>query len=330
MHHGKRAFKVLDQLGEPPLYRARTRDQNIIIFFDRGCRSYKPHRLLEPPPCAVARDSAAQALGGGEAKARNMVIVVLIRNTAARLQDERGRNEARSTLHMQKLGAGLETSDGRHRFTALPALCRQALAPLGSPPREHLAPAFGRHTSAEAVALLADEPRRLVGAFHGATPGSILRSERPASGSAIPGLIGCCARSSQSIPREFRDSAEPTGHRRLRLPTMPRVPRSSRVSQKSDNHQLSPQCGCQSPPRGVLTFRFCSAAIQRIEYPSFCISRIIGSSCFARSRAPPRIWEEHPVFIEEKSRFGGFPLPGYLEPHRKLLSASYAAPSYRS
>ena len=163
-----------------------------------------------------------------------------------------------------------------------------------------------------------------------ATPGSILRSERPASGSAIPGLIGCCARSSQSIPREFRDSAEPTGHRRLRLPTMPRVPRSSRVSQKSDNHQLSPQCGCQSPPRGVLTFRFCSAAIQRIEYPSFCISRIIGSSCFARSRAPPRIWEEHPVFIEEKSRFGGFPLPGYLEPHRKLLSASYAAPSYRS
>ena len=87
-------------------------------------------------------------------------------------------------------------------------------------------------------------------------------------------------------------------------------PRSSRVSQKSDNHQLSPQCGCQSPPRGVLTFRFCSAAIQRIEYPSFCISRIIGSSCFARSRAPPRIWEEHPVFIEEKSHFGGFPLPG--------------------
>jgi hypothetical protein len=67
------------------------------------------------------------------------------------------------------------------------------------------------------VALLADEPRRLVGAFHGAAPVSILRSERPAPGSAIPGLIGCCAHSSQSIPREFRDSAEPIAHRRLRL-----------------------------------------------------------------------------------------------------------------
>src|SRR5262245_11542633 len=50
---------------------------------------------------------------------------------------------------------------------------RQALAPLGSAPRKHLPSALRRHTRAKAVAPLADEPRWLIGPFHGR--GSLVR-----------------------------------------------------------------------------------------------------------------------------------------------------------
>src|SRR4029453_4432639 len=127
VHLGKRAFKVLDQLGEAPLYRARTGNQNIIISLNRGRWPCEPHRLFEPPPRPVARDSAAEALGRGEAEARNMVIGALIRNTAACLQDKRGCHITRSAFHMQKLGTGLETSDGSPRLRHCRLSGRQAL-----------------------------------------------------------------------------------------------------------------------------------------------------------------------------------------------------------
>jgi hypothetical protein len=130
VHLGKRAFKVLDQLGEAPLYRARTGNQNIIISLDRGPWPCEPHRLFEPPPRPVARDSTAEALGRGEAEASNMVIGALIRNTAARLQDKRGCHVARSALHMKKLGTGLETSDGRHRLGTAGLQADRRLRPL--------------------------------------------------------------------------------------------------------------------------------------------------------------------------------------------------------
>jgi hypothetical protein len=44
---------------------------------------------------------------------------------------------------------------------------RQALAPLGSAPRQHLPSGLRRHTLAKAVAPLANETRWLVGPFHG-------------------------------------------------------------------------------------------------------------------------------------------------------------------
>jgi hypothetical protein len=186
VHLGKRAFKVLDQLGEAPLYRARTGDQNIIIAFNRSRRSCEPYRLFQPPPRPIAYDSAAKALGCGEAEARNMVIAILIRNTAARLQDQRRRNEACSSLHMQELGAGLKTSDGRHRLpacrlkptgacvlwlSAAPAPCVRPWSPCGRGSR-------GASCGRAAMVGRCVSRRCLLGRSY--------RSENPASGSAVP------------------------------------------------------------------------------------------------------------------------------------------------
>ena len=69
MHLGKRPFKILDQIGEAPLYRALPGDQNIIIAFDSVPRPGEPHRFLEAPPRPVAQDRVPEALGRGEAEA---------------------------------------------------------------------------------------------------------------------------------------------------------------------------------------------------------------------------------------------------------------------
>ena len=72
VHLGERAFKVLDQLGEGPLYRASPRDQHIIIALRSVGRPREPHRLLEAPACPVADDRATEAFGRGEAEPGEM------------------------------------------------------------------------------------------------------------------------------------------------------------------------------------------------------------------------------------------------------------------
>src|SRR5262245_1272566 len=47
---------------------------------------------------------------------------------------------------------------------------RQALAALGAPAIEHADAAFGQHALAKAMAALADEPARLIGALHDTAP----------------------------------------------------------------------------------------------------------------------------------------------------------------
>ncbi len=58
----------------------------------------------------------------------------------------------------------------------------KALAPLGPPPRQNLAPADTRHALTEAVAALADEAARLISALHSQTFGEFFAGKR--------GLIG--------------------------------------------------------------------------------------------------------------------------------------------
>ena len=87
MHFSECAFKVLDQLGETPLYRALPRDQNIIIAFQGVGGAREPYRLFEPAPRAIADDSAAQSLHRREAEAGKMTLIRLA-VALARLQHE--------------------------------------------------------------------------------------------------------------------------------------------------------------------------------------------------------------------------------------------------
>ena len=114
MHLGKRALKVLDQIGEAPLYRALPGDQNIIIAFHSQRRPREPHRLFQPPPRPVADDRSAEAFGGGEAEAGEMNFLGLA-VSLSRLEHERRRHEPGATPYMQEFRAFLETSDRRHR-----------------------------------------------------------------------------------------------------------------------------------------------------------------------------------------------------------------------
>ena len=74
VHLGERAFKILDQLGEAPLYRARPRDQNIIIALHGVASPSEPDRLLQAPARPIAHHGAAQGLRRGEAESGNVRI----------------------------------------------------------------------------------------------------------------------------------------------------------------------------------------------------------------------------------------------------------------
>ena len=114
MHLGKRAFKIPDQLGEAPLYRALPRDQNIIIAFQGVSGACEPYRLFEPAARAIADDSAAQSLHCREAEAGKLTLIRLA-VALARLQYERGHHKSGTAPYMQEFRACLETSDRCHR-----------------------------------------------------------------------------------------------------------------------------------------------------------------------------------------------------------------------
>ena len=93
-----------------------------------------------------------------------------------RLQHERRRGPAAARpRHGEELAAPLEPDHSDLRGPAYAqaesvAVWRrsagQALAPFGTPPREHATPADGRHARAETVPPLADDVARLICAFH--------------------------------------------------------------------------------------------------------------------------------------------------------------------
>ena len=128
MHLGKRPFKIPDQIGEAPLYRALPGDQNIIIAFHGAVVRRQPHRFLQASPRPVAQNRSAQGLGRGEAEPGEVVLLGFP-VPFARLEHERRRNVPGAAPYMQKLRAGLETSDRRHR-SSLPAYADRRLRPL--------------------------------------------------------------------------------------------------------------------------------------------------------------------------------------------------------
>ena len=114
MHFSECAFKILDQVGEAPLYRALPRDQNIIIAFQGVGGAGEPYRLFEPAARAIADDSAAQGLRRREAEAGKITLIRLA-VALARLQYERWRRKSGTAPYMQEFRACLETSDRCHR-----------------------------------------------------------------------------------------------------------------------------------------------------------------------------------------------------------------------
>ena len=140
MHLGKRPFEVLDQIGEAPLYRALPGDQNIIIAFHGAVGRRQSHRFLQASPRSIALNRSTQGLGRGEAEPGEVVLLGFP-VPFARLEHERRRNVPGAAPYMQKLRAGLETSDRRHRSVCrltptdacVPWLCA-ARAPSDRPP----------------------------------------------------------------------------------------------------------------------------------------------------------------------------------------------------
>lgn len=128
MHLGKRPFKVLDQIGEAPLYRALPGDQNIIIAFHSAVGRRQSHRFLQASPRPVAQNRSPKRLGRGEAEPGELVLLGFP-VAFARLEHERRRNVPGTAPYMQELRAGLETSDRRHRSN-LPAYADRRLRPL--------------------------------------------------------------------------------------------------------------------------------------------------------------------------------------------------------
>jgi len=112
---GQRSLKVLGNLGEAPLYRACPSDQDIIVAWNGMRRTDDADGFLQPPARLVAIDRAAQCFVCGKAEAGEFGFGAFFICTRARLQHKRGRSEAQSFSHMEKLGTGLETSDCRHR-----------------------------------------------------------------------------------------------------------------------------------------------------------------------------------------------------------------------
>ena len=129
MHLGKRPFKIPDQIGEAPLYRALPGDQNIIIAFHGAVGRGQPHRFLQASPRPVAQNRSAQGLGRGEAEPGEVRAPSNSPSPFARLEHERRRNVPGAAPYMQKLRACLETSDRRHR-SSLPAYADRRLRPL--------------------------------------------------------------------------------------------------------------------------------------------------------------------------------------------------------
>ena len=125
-------------------------------------------RGAHPATRPVAHDSVADLGAGGEADAgrcnplcRRFGIIL-----PEGLQDEPGGDPLLAPAgHPQEIRPALQARDRNHRGSG-----GQALAALGTTAGQHGAAPDGRHARAEAVATLADQHTRLIGALHYSTP----------------------------------------------------------------------------------------------------------------------------------------------------------------
>lgn len=74
VHLDQGALKVLDHLGEGPLYRGTARDQHIIISLSGPGRTRQAHGFLETPPCSIAEHGTTETFRRRKAEAGNFGI----------------------------------------------------------------------------------------------------------------------------------------------------------------------------------------------------------------------------------------------------------------
>ena len=170
----QRAGQIVAQLQKIASARAFAPDQHQIDSGDRAFGQLQPRGLFQPPPRAVAYHRVAYFLGDREPDPRRSRVRMRQRlNTnpcvaAFRPFAAIRKNSAR---RFRRAGAGLWGERGSDTRGARPtsgrrSSGRKALAALGAAMRQHPAAADGFHPRPEAMAALANELRRLIGAFH--------------------------------------------------------------------------------------------------------------------------------------------------------------------
>jgi len=170
-----------------PLDRRRARNDHVI---ELGARQGKklPSGCLEPPTHSIAHNGPTHLLAHSEPEPRAICLPTAPSRrfpSRLRLDHQRRRAPPQATPDSQELGALFQCGQF-HAATPLPpdaenaaaarrprrqsASRRETLAPLGPATGKHPGSSDCLHTLAEAVAALAHETARLVGAFHVLSP----------------------------------------------------------------------------------------------------------------------------------------------------------------
>ena len=171
----KRGRQILQDQIERTCQDRRPRHDDVVIARLGRTRKDRARRRPQPAARPIARHRVADPPAGGEADADRRWLA-----PRPRLQHKR---RCRPSAARRRHGDELARRFKRTTRTLCGAACAQtgpvavwqrsagqALAPLGTPPRDHAPAADRRHARAEPVPPLADEVARLIGALHDGSP----------------------------------------------------------------------------------------------------------------------------------------------------------------
>ena len=157
-----------------------SRDHDVIVGFCRVLACQGRDCSLETPADAIANHGVADLLGDGEAKSgpdngpwpqSAASVRGLVSRTKARVAQRDPPRTRKNSVRVLSVTSGtgfttLLSARKELRASRDERSGRKALAALGAAARQNLDAASGLHALAEAVAALAHEAARLIGAFH--------------------------------------------------------------------------------------------------------------------------------------------------------------------
>ena len=181
MHAVEGVDEIRYQRGKSRIERWPAGDQYVVIVGARPIGHNVAYRGLEATLDAIALHRPSDLPADGEAEPGPGRLAA----APLRLQNERARRAARAAANAQELrpppecrksASRLPVGCGPVGYHVLPRLPprrtsrREPLAALGPPTRQNASAARGLHALAKAVAALANEPARLIGALHVPSP----------------------------------------------------------------------------------------------------------------------------------------------------------------